>query len=195
MSSGRLARSRLSRSVCYPDRLHLFIRTILMNMEILPSPSRVAVQLAKAHHPASAAGSEDAAFDIFLHFIALQLLASCYTLLPASSAEGVPLLQQRKGSRLVTALRLHSYRRFSPAAGYHAREPSETLAWPGLYSGPSLEDQAAEIATRQRRLKRRSLEVLQNLPFPRQAELATDASQWSDGPADRCNDGRVSRGM
>jgi hypothetical protein len=46
---------------------------------------------------------ETEAFDTFVEFIALQLLASCYTLLPASSADNFPLGQQRMGSRVITA--------------------------------------------------------------------------------------------
>jgi hypothetical protein len=46
---------------------------------------------------------ETEAFGTFVEFVALQLLASCYTLLPASSADNLPLGQQRIGSRVITA--------------------------------------------------------------------------------------------
>ncbi|OAG03553.1 uncharacterized protein CC84DRAFT_859390 [Paraphaeosphaeria sporulosa] len=69
---------------------------------------------------------ETEAFAIIVEYVAIQLLASCYTLLPASSAEILPLSQQRMGSRVVTALRLHTLHRLAPAAGHHARINSES---------------------------------------------------------------------
>jgi hypothetical protein len=90
------------------------------------------------------------AFEILIRAIALQLLASCYTILPASSACNLPLFHQRIRARPISALRLHSQYRFEPAAGHHARVPSETASWPGLYAGPALEDALAEVVSRQR---------------------------------------------
>ncbi|KAL5453937.1 hypothetical protein PMIN07_007757 [Paraphaeosphaeria minitans] len=46
---------------------------------------------------------ESEAFATVVEFIAMQLLASCYTLLPASSADNLPLGQQRMGSMVITA--------------------------------------------------------------------------------------------
>jgi hypothetical protein len=88
-----------------------------------------------------------------LRFLALRLLASCYTLLPASSAENFPLYEQRTSTTLISSLTLQSHHRLSPAAGHHARAPSESSPWPGLASGPSLEDQLAELVTSKRRLE------------------------------------------
>jgi hypothetical protein len=93
---------------------------------------------------------DQTSYDAWVTAVALRLLASSYTILPASSAENLPLLQQRTGQTIVTALRLHSRYRFSPAAGHHARESSETSAWPGLYSGPHIGDQLVESSSRQR---------------------------------------------
>ncbi|KAJ4992868.1 hypothetical protein SVAN01_01572 [Stagonosporopsis vannaccii] len=90
------------------------------------------------------------AFDTLVQAIALQLLASCYTYLPTSSATHLPLFQQRAHRKPVTALRAHSLFRFAPAAGHHARAPSETAAWPGLYPGPAIEDTLAEWVSQKR---------------------------------------------
>jgi hypothetical protein len=89
------------------------------------------------------------AFEILIRAIALQLLASCYTLLPASSACSLPLLHQKRWSTPISALRLHSQYRFEPAAGHHARASSESASWPGLYAGPTLEDALADAVSRQ----------------------------------------------
>lgn len=113
------------------------------------------------------------AFESLLNAIALQLLASCRTVLPASSASHLPLFQQRKESMNISALCLHARQRFSPAAGHQARPPSETAAWPGLHEGPSPEDQMVETLARRRRLNKRSGALT---PF-------LTASGWTDGPA------------
>ncbi|EAT82984.1 hypothetical protein SNOG_09719 [Parastagonospora nodorum SN15] len=66
--------------------------------------------------------------------------------------------------------RITNRRRFEPAAGHHARASSETAAWPGLYTGPTVEDNLAEMATLRRRQRHSSGRV----PcFP--------ASGWTDG--------------
>jgi hypothetical protein len=96
------------------------------------------------------------AFDLLSQAIAVQLLASCYTLLPASSASHLPLFQQSRDAKSVTALRLHSHHRFEPAAGHHARVSSEASSWPGLFAGPDPEDVLADRVCRNRRLKRSS---------------------------------------
>ncbi|KAF2445882.1 hypothetical protein P171DRAFT_484536 [Karstenula rhodostoma CBS 690.94] len=94
---------------------------------------------------------ETEAFGTVVEFIAIQLLASCYTVLPASSADNLPIGQQRMGSRVITALRLHTLHRLAPAAGHHARVNTETSPWPGLYSWLSREDVLAESVSRRRR--------------------------------------------
>ncbi|KAF2729014.1 hypothetical protein EJ04DRAFT_556388 [Polyplosphaeria fusca] len=106
--------------------------------------------------------------EYVLQFVALQLLASCFTLSAASTADSLPLSQQRKGAEIMTSLRMHSQYRFSPAAGHHARPPSETSSWPGLYTGPSIEDTLADVASQARRSATCS---------------RTHAGAWSDGPA------------
>lgn len=104
----------------------------------------------------------------------MQLLASCYTFLPASSANHLPLFQQRTGKKLVTALRAHSSFRLSPAAGHHARASSETSAWPGLYTGRDPEEVLAESVSQKRRSAKRSSEYVPSFA----------ASGWTDGTND-----------
>lgn len=121
-------------------------------------------------------------FEHIVRFVAIQLLASCYTLLPPTSACSVSLLEQRKGPRLITALRLHTYFRYAPAAGYHARDPSETTPWPGLYRGPPIEEKIANAAMRHSRRTKESSK------YRKQGSIDFrsygSASNWSDGPTE-----------
>lgn len=94
------------------------------------------------------------AFTAFVRFIAIQLLASCYTCVAPSSASNLPFYQQRMGPSFVTSLHLHSRYRYFPAAGHHARETSEASSWPGLYTGPSIEERLAETISQRRRLEK-----------------------------------------
>lgn len=117
--------------------------------------------------------------DVGLHLIALQLLASCYTLMPGSSAECLPIFEQTDCT-VLSALRLHLRYRSYPAAGHHARNTSETSVWPGLYRGPSLEERFAETRSRP--------PSPQQSPTPdwHQRYPYVDPSSpggWSDGPA------------
>ncbi|KAF2747138.1 hypothetical protein M011DRAFT_526501 [Sporormia fimetaria CBS 119925] len=148
--------------------------------------------------------------DATIYFIALCLLASCYTVLPASSGWSLPLLRQRQGRTVVSALGLHWRYRYSPAAGHHARECTETAQWQGLYSGPSIEDQVLETVMKQRRsdaavgtsplskrIEHESNETGRiaeaNTPVPTSGQerktchklssRASDWSDWGDGPA------------
>jgi hypothetical protein len=123
------------------------------------------------HSPENTSSDDNATFDTLIRLIALELLASCYTLIPASSASHIPLFQQRREAKRVTALRLHSQYRFSPAAGHQARAPSEATTWPGLYT-PTLEDELAEYVSHRRRLGKLDREHV-----PRFI-----ASGWMDGP-------------
>jgi hypothetical protein len=107
---------------------------------------------------------------MLIRAIALQLVASCYTLLPASSSCNLPLLYQRTHSKPISALRLNSQYRFEPATGHHARMSSESASWPWLYAGPTLEDALAELTSR-RRAHRRNRDY---------TPLFT-ASGWTDG--------------
>lgn len=104
-----------------------------------------------ANNPKSRQAISAENFERLLHSIALQLLASCFTVLPASGACNLPILPQRRHPQRITALRLNSQHRFEPAAGHHARASSETDSWPGLYQGQSLEEQLAEQVSRNRR--------------------------------------------
>jgi len=112
------------------------------------------------------------ACETILQLIALQLLAACYTLSPPSSANHIPLFQQRKERRFVTALRSHSHHRYSPAAGHQARPPSETESWPGLYTGPSTEEKLAQYVSQRRKLRQQSSDYTPHFA----------ASGWTDGP-------------
>jgi hypothetical protein len=87
-------------------------------------------------------------FEILIQAIALELLASCYTILPATTCR-LPLFQQRTCSTHITALRLHTLHRFEPAAGHHARVSSEIAARPELYAESALEEDVAEVVTLQ----------------------------------------------
>ncbi|UPX10397.1 uncharacterized protein EKO05_0001059 [Ascochyta rabiei] len=117
---------------------------------ILPAASQLFARLKDSDNPPPHSPNSDDGFDTLIQAIALQLLASCYTFLPASSASQLPLLQQKTDKTLVTALQAHSAHRLSPAAGHHARAPSETSAWPGLYTGPGPEETLAETTSRRR---------------------------------------------
>ncbi|KAH6644354.1 hypothetical protein C7974DRAFT_18921 [Boeremia exigua] len=141
--------------------------------ETLPTVSQLLARLKHSDCPPpnSLPGTE--AFNALIHAIALQLLASCYTPLPSSSSTHLPLFQQKPRKTPVSALRAHAASRFSPAAGHHARAPSETAAWPGLCTGPGPEDALAEAVSRRRRSARSSAFV-----------PGVTASGWTDGGQD-----------
>lgn len=126
------------------------------------------------------AGSQS--FEHIVRFIAIQLLASCYTLLPPTSSSSVPLLEQRKRPRLITALRLHTNFRYAPAAGYHARDPSETTPWPGLYRGAQIEEKIGSVATRHPRRTTESAKGRKQGPI--HFRSYSSAGKWSDGPTE-----------
>lgn len=111
------------------------------------------------------------AFDALVTSIALQLLASCLTFLPTSSASLLPLFQQRTSKKFVTALHAHALYRFAPAAGHQARAPSESSPWPALYMGPEPEAVLAEALSQRRRSAKRSSEYIPSFA----------ASGWVDG--------------
>ncbi|KAF2688067.1 hypothetical protein K458DRAFT_485205 [Lentithecium fluviatile CBS 122367] len=153
---------------------------------ILSTPNAVVAELTSPTHRAVATPTADnPIFDKIVQVVAVQLLAACYTVLPATGAYNVSHFHQRKEPRIVTALRLHTYRRFSPAAGHHARETSETSSWPGLFSGPSLEDGLAESTCKRHRLEKFGGErfITRKISAPRSGTI--DASRWGDGPTDR----------
>lgn len=85
------------------------------------------------------------------------MLACCYTHYqhPLTSSIPAALYIDRTRPPQISALRLHSRYRFSPAHGYHPRYPTPVPAWPGLFSGPSREDKLVDAVT-SRRLKQRS---------------------------------------
>ncbi|KAF2115409.1 hypothetical protein BDV96DRAFT_599744 [Lophiotrema nucula] len=118
-----------------------------------------------------------------LYFTALQLLASCYTCQPASSANNLPIFRQRRESALITALRLQSQYRFAPAAGHNARPPSEASPWPGLYNGPSIEEELAELVSEQRMRERTRSGPCKDSPATTVVHGQVKTSGWNDGPA------------
>jgi hypothetical protein len=136
-----------------------------------PTANQILLQLKAIHTCTTAPMITAGGFELLIHAIALQLLASCYTMLPATSACHLPLFQQRNRPTPVTALRLHTQYRFEPAAGHHARSCSEAAPWPGLYTGPASEDKATEVVTLQQRQRRNSYHV-----------PCFAASGWTDGP-------------
>jgi hypothetical protein len=138
---------------------------------MLPSATQILAEMQCNEFSLAAFSSHDT-FELLAHVIALQLLAACHTFLPASSASPIPLFEQRRQPKPVTALRLHSHYRLSPAAGHQARAPSESSSWPGLYTGPSVEDKLAEHVSRKRRSAKRSSECVPHFT----------ASRWTDGP-------------
>lgn len=68
----------------------------------MPTHRNKITQLDASFKQAIKAQSDTEAFDLVAEFIAMQLLASCYTLLPATR-DDLPFSQQRMGSRAITA--------------------------------------------------------------------------------------------
>ena len=94
--------------------------------------------------------------------IAVQLLATCFTLPPEPESCSLPAAFYRdrtytKGhsseTRLISSLRLHTHFRDFPAFGHSARNSSFALAWPDLCSEPFREERLAEEISRQRGLQ------------------------------------------
>lgn len=110
-------------------------------------------------------------FDAFVKSIALELLASCFTVIPATSANLLPLFQQRTSNKSVTALHAHALYSFAPAAGHQARAPSESSPWPALYTSPEPEDVLAEALSQRRRSTKQSSEHIPSFA----------GSGWTDG--------------
>ncbi|OCK82003.1 hypothetical protein K432DRAFT_403323 [Lepidopterella palustris CBS 459.81] len=128
----------------------------------LPTPNEIAAHLTSRPFTTSEAAESPEDSEVLLHLIAIQILASCFTLSHPPSASHMPLYLGKKGPELITSLRLHAQYRFSPAAGHHARNSSRESAWPGLFSGPSIEDRLADEVSRRRLMKKRNTEVTMN---------------------------------
>lgn len=117
--------------------------------------------------------------------IAVQLLATCFTLPPESERCSRPpasyydrncLIGHSANPRLISSLRLHTQFQTSPALGHNARNSSPALAWRGCRYPPLLEDRLAEEISRQRRL--------QQLERPNQLRKdPTSRRGWSDEPS------------
>ncbi|EDU44524.1 conserved hypothetical protein [Pyrenophora tritici-repentis Pt-1C-BFP] len=148
----------------------------------LPTASQLLRQLEDRKSCTTTFSNNGTDFEALLQAIALQLLAACYTVLPATSANHIPIFQQRKETVVITALRSNSRHRHSPAAGHQARPPSEAASWPGLYVGPSIEERLAEHVSRRRKLRNSSEYVPQ-----------FTGSGWTDGPPPFSREKRSSR--
>jgi len=120
--------------------------------ENFPSANYLARKLKYADTMILSRSLEPAVFDTLVTVIALQLLASCSTFLPPSSAENLPLYQQHTEYLHVSALRLHSQYRFAPAAGHHARACSEMAPWPGLCALPERRNASSQRNTLRRQV-------------------------------------------
>lgn len=128
--------------------------------------------------------------DVRLEDIAIQLLASTSTdyrycseailSLPAA------LYVDRGRKSRISALKMHTQFRFSPATGYVPRNNSPEPAWPGLSGEPSREERLAEQICRQRRIKARQdgkltkeVEEHYGSPAPLQEEDLTNMEDHS----------------
>ncbi|KAF2268411.1 hypothetical protein CC78DRAFT_367905 [Lojkania enalia] len=150
-------------------------------------PSRQGIKYATvANKPANSTTNGSVLPEGLLYFIALQLLASCYTVIPASNADSLPICRQRRTKELVTSLRLHSRYRFSPASGHSARPPSEASSWPGLYAGPTLEDRLADTVSNQRLFSRGKGEHGHDVPVVELAESYISTCQFYLPASSKC---------
>lgn len=142
---------------------------------MLPTTSQLLARLKNSDRlPSNSLSGGDSGFDALVQAIALQLLASCYTFIPVSSANHLPLFQTKTSTKLVTALQAHAPYRLSPAAGHHARASSENYEHPDLRKEPSNGDELAGTVGQRRQSARCS-----NGYIPKFA-----ASGWTDGPTD-----------
>ena len=96
----------------------------------------------------------------FLTMVAVQLLATCFTLPQDTMTSLLPIASYHDGKQikldqsdfgLISSLRLHTQRRTSPAYGHQARNASTAQEWPDLYTGPSREERLAEEVSQNRR--------------------------------------------
>ena len=170
--------------------VRISITKSLTASQFLLSWDTVIEHLTASPHSLNPTPDDSQRFNTLLYFIAVQLLASCCTFQNASSASNYPLFQQRKSVRLVTSLRLHSQYRFLPAAGWYARESSQSSSWPGLYTGPSLEEKVAEVASLRRRIEKRRKEHKSESMFANLLGRKSTTSGWSDGAASEKGESR-----
>ena len=147
-------------------------QTLIANIHLgLSTPNEIAARFAA--HPATASSNPEVS-EVFLHLIPIQILASCYALSHLPHAASLPssLYLSKREPELITSLRLHTQFRYCPAAGHHACNSSRDSSWPGLYSGPSLEDQLVEEMSCRRLLKKRELRA-------NESESTTTSLKWS----------------
>lgn len=132
--------------------------------------------------------------QVLATMVAVQLLATCFTLPPAPECCSLPTAfyydrsdsEVRPPARALTSsLRLHLQYRDSPAFGHTARDSSFALAWPGLHDVPSHEEQLAERVSRRRR--RRMLEGSRE-----QGTLRNGGTLWSHDASEE-EEGRVTK--
>lgn len=101
-------------------------------------------------------------FQALTTMIAIQLLATCFTLPPGSERSSRSLASYHSRSfaigrspnhKMISSLRLHTQFWNSPALGHNARNSSPALAWPNARSEPSREERLAEDISRRRRIE------------------------------------------
>ena len=98
-----------------------------------PSQLPIDCSTFRCHSPTASSNSEPSEpSEVFLHLIAIQILASCYTLSRPPGAASLPssLYLSKRELELITSLRLHTQFRYCPAAGHHARNSSRDSSWP-----------------------------------------------------------------
>lgn len=98
-----------------------------------PSQLPIDCSTFRCHSPTASSNSEPSEpSEVFLHLIAIQILASCYTLPHPLGAASLPssLYLSKRELELITSLCLHTQFRYCPAAGHHARNSSKDSSWP-----------------------------------------------------------------
>ncbi|KAF2850234.1 hypothetical protein T440DRAFT_479324 [Plenodomus tracheiphilus IPT5] len=129
----------------------------------LPTANQLLTELKSSESNSTSLLLDPIMFDTLVTMIVLQLLAACPTCLP--------LHQERTKKQLVSALESHTLHRFAPAAGHHARAPSETASWPDLcaFEAPKPTSSERRIHTR------KQLSGSENTP-------TFSGSGWTNGP-------------
>ncbi|KAI9881196.1 MAG: hypothetical protein M1830_007174 [Pleopsidium flavum] len=105
--------------------------------------------------------------QVLITMVAVQLLATCFTLPPEPERCSLPSAfhynraykkVESSDPRLISSLKLHTQHRDAPAFGHNARNPSFALVWPDLCSEPSREERLAEEISKRRRLRQTQIE-------------------------------------
>ena len=114
--------------------------------------------------PSASIGSAELR-QVLITTIAIQLLATCFTLPHDLSAYSLPstsyhnrkyLGATSSNPNLVSSLMLHTQSQRSPALGHHGRNASVAAPWADMYIGPSREKHLAEAISRDRKRRQRT---------------------------------------